>query len=78
MEIINEMVDKINELWPSRVSLHVVPLEEYEKLNVIDISQSSIKNDKEFLDQLKAAQEQDLIKKYLIENNVYHIEVYVK
>jgi hypothetical protein len=77
-EIINDMVDKINELWPSRVSLHVVPLEEYKKLNVIDISQSSIENDKEFIRQLQAAKESGVIKNYLIENKVYHLEVYVR
>lgn len=77
-EIIENMVSEINNIWPERVSLHCVPETQYSELNVLDISQSSISNSKAFKKQLDIAEKNGLIKKYLIENGCYHLEIPVK
>ena len=50
--ILSNMTKKINNLWPTRVSLHCVPEAQYKKLNVIDIG-ASIGNKPAFVSQLK-------------------------
>jgi hypothetical protein len=69
------MVSKINSIWPERVSLHCVPESEYRKLNVLDISQSSISNGSSFTTQLNVAVKNGTVKSYLIENGCYHLEI---
>ena len=75
-KIIQNMVNKINDLWPSRVSLHCVPESEYKKLNVLDIGMSSISNKSAFEKQLSSASSSGKIS-YIKEpeNGCYHIEV---
>ncbi|MGB9941323.1 hypothetical protein [Methanosarcina sp.] len=77
-KIIENMVSKINKIWPERVSLHCVPETQYSKLNVLDISQSSISDSRAFKTQLDIAKKNGIIKKYLIENGCYHLEIPVQ
>lgn len=78
-KIIENMVSQINSTkWPGHVSLHCVPKTQYSKLNVLDISQSSISNSGAFKKQLDIAVKNGIIKPYLIENECYHLEIPVK
>ncbi len=77
-QIIQAMVDKINALWPQRVSLHVVPLAEYAKLNVFDVSQNSISKKTAFKAQLDSMKSTGTIQQDFEENGCYHIEVPIK
>lgn len=75
--VIKDMIGTINSLWPTRVSLHCVPVDEYKKLNVIDIGMSSISNKSSFVKALDRAKSSGKIKKYIVEdkNSCYHLEI---
>jgi hypothetical protein len=65
----------VSTVWPQRVSKHCVPLNEYQHLNVFDISQSSIINDTEFRNQLQIANNEGTVSSFLVGNGCYHIEI---
>jgi len=78
LEIIKAMTDKIDEVGGREVSHHVVSVDEYNKLNVIDIGASSIDNDDKFDKELKSLKEKGIISYYIKENGCFHIEVAIK
>jgi len=73
-EIIKDMEDKINEVGPEHVSKHCA---DTDKLNVIDIAPSSIKDKKKFIEAVEAAQKDGSISKFLKPpgDPAYHIEI---
>ena len=73
------MIEEIGRQFPKRVSRHVVPPEEYAKLNVIDIGYDSVADKEAFREALKAASEKGQIK-YIDEpeNDCFHIEIPAK
>lgn len=75
-QIINNMKNKILEVGPTNISRHCAETSEYNKLNVIDIAQSSIKDKSSFYKELKLAEKKGILKKVLDENGCYHIEIY--
>jgi len=70
------MVDEINRQYPNRVSRHVVPLEEYAKLNVLDIGYDSVADKDAFRAVLNDADAKGLVK-FIDEpyNECFHIEI---
>lgn len=68
-ECIKAMVDKINEIGPSKVSHHCLGPDS--PLEVIDILQSSIEAEARFL---QAVRKHPRYIKDLVENRVYHLE----
>jgi len=70
------MVDEINRQYPNRVSRHVVPAEEYAKLNVIDIGYDSVPDKDAFRAILNDAHERQFIK-FIDEpyNECFHVEI---
>lgn len=70
------MVDEINRQYPKRVSRHVVPPEEYAKLNVVDIGYDSVLDKEAFRVVLANAKSNGSID-YIDEpeNDCFHIEI---
>jgi len=76
-QIIQDMVTKIETLWPTRVSNHCVSPADYALVNVIDIGYSSVSDIKIFRVQAIWARDNGIIKTFLDEpsNSCFHIEV---
>jgi len=74
--LVAAMISEINRQYPNRVSRHVVPLEEYAKLNVVDIGYDSVYKKDAFRAVLNAAHTRGIIK-FIDEpyNECFHIEI---
>jgi hypothetical protein len=74
--IVPIMIAEINNQYPKRVSRHVVPLEDYAKLNVLDIGYDSVADKDAFRTVLSDAHSKGLIE-FIDEpyNECFHIEI---
>ena len=74
--IVVEMIAEINRQYPKRVSRHVVPLDEYAKLNVLDIGYESVLDKDAFRAVLSDAHKKGVIE-FIDEpyNECFHIEI---
>jgi len=74
--IVSEMIAEINRQYPKRVSRHVVPLEDYARLNVLDIGYDSVLDKEAFRAVLSDAKARGIIE-FIDEpyNECFHIEI---